>query len=71
MLLLVYDEKYWKEIVNFDALIENGVINKSDLNYLNFCNSVDEAFKCIIEHFDKHYLTTKEQSLTELRLEIK
>ena len=71
MLLLVYDEKYWKSIVNFDGLIENGVVNKSDLNHFTFCNSVDDAFKCIVDHFDKHYLTKKEPEQLEPKLALK
>jgi len=71
MLLLVYDEKYWKSIINFEGLIENGVINKSDLNYFNFANSVDEAFTCIVKHFDKHYLTKKEPVTLEPKVALK
>lgn len=71
MLLVVYDEKYWKSILNFDNLIESGVINKSDLGYLNFCNTVDEAYESIVKHFDKHYLTKKETEIIEPRLALK
>ena len=65
MLLIVYDEKYWKSIINFNGLVDNGVINKSDMNYLIFCNNVDEAFKAIVNHFDKNYLGRKEPDVTE------
>jgi uncharacterized protein (TIGR00730 family) len=65
MLLVVYDEKFWKGIVNFNALVDNGVINKSDLNMLNFCNNVDEAFSAIVKHFDKHYLSKREPEIFE------
>ncbi|MDR3625925.1 MAG: TIGR00730 family Rossman fold protein [Ignavibacteriaceae bacterium] len=65
MLLVVYDEKYWKSIINLNGLVENGVINKSDLSYFNFCNTVDEAFTAIVNHFDKHYLTQKEPEAIE------
>ncbi|MCL5028694.1 MAG: LOG family protein [Bacteroidetes bacterium] len=71
MLLVVYDEKYWKSILNFDNLIESGVINKSDLGYFNFCNTVDEAYESIVKHFDKHYLTKKETEIIEPRLALK
>ncbi len=71
MLLVIYDEKYWKSILNFDKLVENGVINKSDLNYLNFCNTVDEAFENIVRHFDRHYLNKKESEIVEPRLALK
>ena len=71
MLLMIYDEKYWKNLLNFDGLIENGVINKSDMNYMNFSNSVDDAFNGIVGHFDKHYPAKKELELFEPKLELR
>ncbi len=56
MKIVVYDEKFWKSIINFDALIEHGMINSKDMKLLTFCNTVDEAFTAITEHFKKHYL---------------
>ena len=71
MLLIMYDDKYWKDIINFEGLIENGVINRSDLNLFTFCKSVDEAFDCIVKHFDKHYLAKKEPEILEPKLALK
>ncbi len=56
MLLVVYDEKYWKQVLNFDALADHGVINKEDVEFLSFCSTVDQAFNLITKHFEKHYL---------------
>jgi hypothetical protein len=70
-LLVVYDEKYWKSIINFDGLIENGVVSKSDINNISFCNSVDDAFKLITSHFDKHYSKEKENVTGEPKIELK
>ena len=56
MLLVVYDEKYWKQVLNFDALTDHGVINKEDVEFLSFCSTVDQAFNLITKHFEKHYL---------------
>lgn len=56
MLLVVYDERYWKEIINLDALIHHGVISKEDLDHFTFCNDIDQAFKLITKHFEKYYL---------------
>ncbi len=56
MKIVVYDEKYWKSVINFDALIEHGMINSKDMKLLSFCNTVDEAFIEITEHFKKNYL---------------
>jgi uncharacterized protein (TIGR00730 family) len=71
MLLVVYDEKYWRSIINFDGLVQNGVISKSDLNLFSFCNSVDEAFDKIKAHFEKHYLTETEIKREEPKVDLK
>ena len=47
---------FWKRIVNFDLLIEDGVISKEDLKLFDFCDTVDEAFEKITAHFKKFYL---------------
>jgi uncharacterized protein (TIGR00730 family) len=56
MKVIVYDEEYWKSIVNFEALIDNGVIDKEDLKLFDFCSSVDEMFDKIVTYFEKYYL---------------
>ncbi|MCU7492655.1 MAG: LOG family protein [Ignavibacteria bacterium] len=67
MKIIVYDEKYWKTVLNFDALIEFGVINPEDLDLLSFCNTPEEAFREITQYFEKHYLnkpTNHKKSIT-------
>jgi hypothetical protein len=59
MLIVVFDEKYWKNLVNFNSLVENGMISKEDMNLFQFCSSVDEAFNLITAHFEKNYLRKK------------
>ncbi len=71
MLLIVYDEKYWKEIINFEALVTNQVISSSNLKLFSFCNSIDEAFIKITEHFEKYYLTQKEIEQIEPKVDLK
>ncbi len=56
MKVIVYDEKFWNKVINFDALIEMGTISKGDLKLFEFSNSVDDAFNKITKHFAKHYL---------------
>jgi hypothetical protein len=65
MLLVVYDENYWRNIINFDALVSNGVITKSDMNLFSFCNSVEEAFNAVKKHFEKNYLRKEEEKRQE------
>lgn len=71
MLLVVYDKKYWSEIINFKGLVERGVISRSDLKLFSFCNSIDEAFNTISAHFKKNYLASKKKAGTVPHLELK
>jgi hypothetical protein len=71
MQLIVYDEKYWKNIINFDALIANAVISPSDMNLFSFCNDIDEVFAQVTRHFEKYYLrkeTEKRQEEPKIQL---
>ncbi|RPI65817.1 MAG: TIGR00730 family Rossman fold protein [Ignavibacteriales bacterium] len=68
LMVIIYDEKYWKDMVNFDRFVEYGMIGKSDMNIFSFCNTVDEAFNLIKSHFEKYYLTDKEKKRTEPKL---
>ena len=56
MKIVVYDEEFWKNVINFDTLIEYGTISKSDMKIMTFCNTVDEAFEEITSHFKKYYI---------------
>lgn len=59
LLVIIYDEKYWKSLINFDVLVDHGMINKSDLNLVQFCNTPEEAFEVVTSHFAKNYLKNK------------
>ena len=56
MKVIVYDEYYWKQVINMDKLVEFGTISKSDFKLFDFCNSVDEMFEKVTTHFQKYYL---------------
>lgn len=52
VIVLLYGEKYWKEVVNFDSLVKHGSIEPDDLRLFNYCSTPKEAF-----HFLKDNLT--------------
>lgn len=54
--VIAYDKEFWTSIVNFDALVDSGVISKEDLKLFEFCSSVDEMFEKIVNYFNKYYL---------------
>jgi uncharacterized protein (TIGR00730 family) len=43
MTVILYGESYWREILNFDALVKHGMIAASDLNLFNFASTPREA----------------------------
>jgi uncharacterized protein (TIGR00730 family) len=71
LLIVVYDEKYWKSVINYDVLVEKGMIGESDLKLLNFCNSIEEAYEKIVKHLDKHYSREKPSAIIEPVIELK
>lgn len=56
MPIVLYGEKFWKEIVNFDALVKHGTISANDLNLFHFSESVDDAFQFITKKLKQFYL---------------
>jgi len=59
LLIVVYDEKFWRSIINFESLVEHEVISQNDLNLFSFCSSIDDAFNLITKHFEKNYFSKK------------
>jgi uncharacterized protein (TIGR00730 family) len=44
MAIILYGSAYWKEIVNFDALIKYGMISPEDLNLFQYADDPQTAF---------------------------
>jgi uncharacterized protein (TIGR00730 family) len=51
MPLLLFDEAYWRRIINFEAMAEEGVIASSDLELFRYVESAGEAWRLICEHY--------------------
>lgn len=48
--LLLFDEAYWRRIVNFEAMVEEGVISADDLDLFSYVESADQAWSLIADH---------------------
>ncbi len=46
-LVLLYGPDYWREIVNFDALVRHGVIAAEDLGLFRWADSPAAAFEIL------------------------
>ena len=45
--VLLFGKAYWKRIINFDALVEEGVISSEDLELFEYVETADEAWRKI------------------------
>lgn len=58
MVVLLYGSKYWKELLNFDALVRWGTIDPADLNLFDFADSPKDAFQIVRSGLEEHYLNS-------------
>jgi predicted Rossmann-fold nucleotide-binding protein len=51
MPILLFDERYWRRIVNFDAMVEEGVISLQDRDLVRYVKSAESAWRAICAHY--------------------
>lgn len=47
--VVLFGEKYWKSVINFQALVDSGVIAPGDVDRLFFTDSVEDAYLHVIQ----------------------
>ncbi|MGL4666391.1 MAG: TIGR00730 family Rossman fold protein [Saezia sp.] len=47
--IILYGEKFWKKLVDFDALVEMGMISPEDVHLFRYANTPEEAWEIIRE----------------------
>ena len=56
MPIVVFGGDYWREIIDFDALVRHGTIDARDIELMRFTDSVDEAYDYIVKQLAEHAL---------------
>ncbi len=56
MPVVLFGTEYWREIINFDALVRHGTINAEDVNLVHRTDSVDDAYEWLIRQLTKQAL---------------
>lgn len=56
IVIVLYGSKYWKEILNFDALLKYGMISPADLNLFQYADDPQMALSILQEKLTKYYL---------------
>jgi uncharacterized protein (TIGR00730 family) len=57
--IVLFGTQYWDEVVNFEALIRHGTINREDLRLFHRTDSVDEAFEIVTRHLTEYALAER------------
>ncbi|MBN2423865.1 MAG: LOG family protein [Calditrichaceae bacterium] len=47
MPILVFGQDYWKDVIDFEALVRWGTVSRADIELLHFVNSPQEAFNLL------------------------
>ena len=56
IVILLYGQSYWNEVINFEALVKWGTISPEDMNLFHFANTPQEAFATLSSELDRLYL---------------
>ena len=51
--IILFGKEFWNELINFDTLVEWGMISEKDLNYIHITDSVEDAFNFVVNEVQK------------------
>jgi len=54
--IVLFDSHFWNNVVNWEFLVDKGVISRSDLDLFHFCDSVDDAYKYLTKKITSTHL---------------
>ncbi|MDY6826899.1 MAG: TIGR00730 family Rossman fold protein [Bacillota bacterium] len=60
MPIVIYGTEYWKQIIDFKAMVNFGVVSEEDLDLIKFCDTVDDAFNYLKEELTKYYMSDQQ-----------
>lgn len=51
--VLLFGRQFWEKLINFDFLVEEGVIGHNDLDIFQFVDTAEDAGRIIFEYFNR------------------
>ncbi len=54
--IVLFGTEYWREIIDFDALVRHGMINAADVSLVHRTDSVDDAYDYIVKQLTRDAL---------------
>ncbi len=64
IVVVIYGSDYWKKIVNFEAMVEAGVISPPDLELFKMSDSPEESFEFLKDGLTKYHLGPQQPKRT-------
>ena len=55
--VLLFGREFWTRVIDFDALVEEGVIAPHDLDIFHWCEDAEEAWTFVQRFYDEHAAT--------------
>lgn len=49
--ILFFGREFWDRVVSFEGLVEEGVIAPDDLNLFHYCETAEEGWKIVCDHY--------------------
>ncbi len=56
IMIMLYGEDYWREVIHFDALVRHGMISPEDLKLMDFVDDVHTAMDHLKTFLTENYL---------------
>jgi hypothetical protein len=57
--IVLFGTQYWDEVVDFDALVRHGTIDRADLQLFHRTDSVDDAYEFVTRELTQHALAER------------
>jgi uncharacterized protein (TIGR00730 family) len=64
IVVVIYGSAYWKKIINFEAMLDAGVISPPDLDLFKMSDSPEESFEFLKEGLTKYHLAPQQAKRT-------
>ncbi len=48
--VIIFGEEFWKRVINFDMLVDEGLISQEDLDIFRYVETAEEAFHIVMEN---------------------
>ena len=55
MAVVIYGTEYWNKVIDFDSIVDHGLISREDLKLFRFCDNPREAFEYLRDFLLKTY----------------